>query len=430
MIGFVVVHHFISNDRGNTYGCGDPRAEWALCLPPPIAALVVRNKWPVLVHPLTQTRRRGNSRLQLPIFRGVAQSPALPLQITLSAASSSSDSHIQGTSALHSEQISWAADMIRDLVPKHHMSDEDMCSWHALASWSDRALAECEHMQSSLGGGGASGFDRLGRKRCFEITKLAKFVMLASNLRSGKTLGETVAMSLKAVLPEKLLQTFKNEIADIASGRVVPSKTTLSRACITLDVAYMLWCREEGVLGTEILPILEGVALFVLADSSPQGGRDWFMAEYSAIGGDLKAAFQLHNEIMRLVLDLAGSGARSSDSDSDDGGISLDSQRLAKCVQRLNDMLEFHMMPTQGLGQQRAGLVAKCESLLNTFHHEFGSWTRVRNALACVISFTSDWGTESGLADMPNINMDDIFPHYIEVPLEKMVRVGPNGFVA
>eukprot|EP00959_Pyramimonas_sp_CCMP1952_P031485 660324-Pyramimonas_sp.AAC.1 len=67
----------------------------------------------------------------------------------------------------------------------------------------------------------------------------------------------------------------------VLSGTMWPSPATISRARLYLDVAWML-----HMSGVHLGIVKHNGVLFPMFDSSPQGGRNWCLMEYTHISDD------------------------------------------------------------------------------------------------------------------------------------------------
>ena len=67
-------------------------------------------------------------------------------------------------------------------------------------------------------------------------------------------------------------------------------------------------------------------------------------------------------------------------------------------------------MPCTGLGTGHTSLDHKLHAFLFSARLETGSWDEVFRLCSSIVSFTTDWGTEAGLALVPRISVDDSFP--------------------
>ena len=92
---------------------------------------------------------------------------------------------------------------------------------------------------------------------------LIQAVFFRFTLGSASKIGKAFQLALSVGIPGLDLRTF-------ASQASLPSKTTLSRGSVYLDMSSLLlwqkkWQQDEYVM-------------FMWADSSPQSGRDWLMS--------------------------------------------------------------------------------------------------------------------------------------------------------
>ena len=115
------------------------------------------------------------------------------------------------------------------------------------------------------------------------------------------------------VVMARALRCFPPEVASLAQlvvqKMVLPSAATMTRARFYLDVAWML---QMSQFHSRL--ISEGACLYGMLDSSPQGGRNWLMTEYSGIHGRslIEAAGSAHSMAL-----LASAGAEDEDGAED-----------------------------------------------------------------------------------------------------------------
>ena len=106
----------------------------------------------------------------------------------------------------------------------------------------------------------------------FPADVLIQTLLMADLLRDGSRLRALVEKALPLVVPAVLLPT---ALARLAAGGIPKTSTTRRNKCL-LDMAFALYMRE--ILVTE-LPDgrLHTTPYFTWNDSSPMGGRDWFI---------------------------------------------------------------------------------------------------------------------------------------------------------
>lgn len=81
-------------------------------------------------------------------------------------------------------------------------------------------------------------------------------------------------------------------------------------------------------------------------------------------------------------------------------------------VWRIQEQICPHMLPLMGLASGHTSLDDKVHALLQALHHEMGSETLEQFMRCAVVSFTTDWGTESGLVSVPATAFARICPQW------------------
>ena len=144
----------------------------------------------------------------------------------------------------------------------------------------------------------------------------------------------------------------------------------------------------------------EYVALYFCCDSSPRAGRDWLLAEFWCISVKaLIEIIQLQDEIIALR------AARAEEEDIVDGHNSL----LAEKSKKMCALIWHHILVGVALGLGFQGLHQKFIALLHAFRTEADSWELVQFLARCIVSITTDFGTESGLYKVPALDVTICF---------------------
>ena len=104
-------------------------------------------------------------------------------------------------------------------------------------------------------------------------------VFIARKLHQSSDISIVLELALHMAYPRPLAKQLVELIKDCPT----PSPSTLSRHRLAVDVAYMLLRREWH---QALLPMDKVAAIFLLSDASPQGGRDWQLAECQTIVAD------------------------------------------------------------------------------------------------------------------------------------------------
>ena len=136
-----------------------------------------------------------------------------------------------------------------------------------------------------------------------------------------------------------------------------PSAATISRYRLHLDVAYMQLMREKH----RDLNERSGIYLAMM-DSSPQGGRDWLLHEYSFISDAcLVAAFDAASSTWAIT----------------HGHEAIDDHELHDVLQSLHCVIRKairrHILPPTGIGSLHQNVSHKFHALLHGLRLECGS---------------------------------------------------------
>jgi hypothetical protein len=117
--------------------------------------------------------------------------------------------------------------------------------------------------------------------------------------------------------------------------------------------------------------------------------------------------------------------------DSDDEGPSLEpgeAEELADIIEKSRTCITTHLMPCMGLGTGHSNLDNKLHAWLYACHLENEDWESVQAFCNSITSFTTDWGTESGLAGAPRIDFDECFPFWSRRPFFDEDDLGDGGY--
>ncbi|CAE7037669.1 unnamed protein product [Symbiodinium sp. CCMP2592] len=267
---------------------------------------------------------------------------------------------------------------------------------------------------------------------------------LSLKVRSLHSMKGAVERSMALVLPAAVADEllFKSSDPSGEGPTVVenlPSAWTLQRAKARIDISYMLcmqgqnslpgalsilrydskmlfptWASwvstDSGEAETAGAETLAGLRCRYMsgpwfADSSPQGGRDWFLSASSSIEvtGLLRAA--------RAMDFLQETATASPDREFDEAGELSEacfqcSQKRRQSLELLEKACDRHMHVPVVLGSKATDLPNKAAALLHSLRLETLTADCLRATLASTVSFTSDMGVESGLADFPKVDMN------------------------
>jgi hypothetical protein len=142
--------------------------------------------------------------------------------------------------------------------------------------------------------------EQLGKFFAYKSGFLLECLILSFNLRTASKLSASMKQALR-LLPSAWGNSILSIMQSSTGGSdMMASAATLSRARLTIDISFMLLMRGrfDALTSEEKPPVC-----FVLADSSPQAGRNWLLSEVQWIsGGSLGTAARSAKSMMRNVV--------------------------------------------------------------------------------------------------------------------------------
>jgi len=257
---------------------------------------------------------------------------------------------------------------------------------------SDELTREMMMNMSTLVSGGATlRRDAMAYKASF----LIQCVCLSHAVHDSKNLSKVLQRAVTLALPPSLARVIT---ACLLDGSIrVPSKATLSRSRIAVDVAFMSWhrmrskrCRAEG----------GGAVRYIMMDSSPQGHHNYeLIQQTSVLYCDLWRAYDLAQSMA-----IYWQGRRPADNGMEDFRDELHK------IDELTGMIQVHALPVVVIGSGRGNVAAKFHSLVHAMLLESPSLDVLCENLAEVQTFTSDQGVEFSIAGVRPIDLARVFP--------------------
>ena len=249
----------------------------------------------------------------------------------------------------------WSSQMGLHIDGLERQQLSDFIDWlhecaNALAqdSWTAWAV---EH---TPGRGGYSKFGPAGQR--YSSSALLHFMAFSLNIKiGGESTFQTVLRRGIQCLPPQL----QGAIMRVLEGAPMPSASTICRGRIGLDTAWMLHMRDKHNELIEIDSVLWGAL-----DSSPQGNRNWEMAEYFTVEGSRIA------ELCALLQDVYDD-IHVRDLDE----IDLDAH--VRLVGKAASFVFRHRLPPAGLGVRHADLPHTKHAFLHALRLENHDWARV-----------------------------------------------------
>ena len=228
-----------------------------------------------------------------------------------------------------------------------------------------------------------------GRPARYSSHVMIASVFLSMMLATRRRMAEVIPLALKLALPGL-------DFGDLAKHIHFPRTTTLARAATYLDFAYMMLCREDFKREPHLL--------YVWADSSPQGGREWFMSMHACVAqGSVVDTFKVVNQLIRARPDLADHVESEE----------LDFDELMHCNSTLQANLWHHKNIPVAMGSGRTRLEDKTSCLLHAMALESASRDDLAHPLKHVVAVTSDMGTELQLGHFHSLNPEDLLPTWL-----------------
>ena len=194
----------------------------------------------------------------------------------------------------------------------------------------------------------------------------------------------------------KITGILQNMAMRSALGAEAPKKTKIKALYFRVDAAFMLLQRHHSVDNSS--------PQFLMADRSPQGGRDWLLSRVMTLRG---RPSQLRDDA------LAVAQARSESEDAAPSDSEL--QRL----QSLRDNVCFHTLPPAALGLSLTDVAHKSAALLHSLMLETDR-ALLQSRLMSMISVTGDLGVEIGIPSFRS-PFRDLMPPWRRQLFEELV---------
>ena len=241
-----------------------------------------------------------------------------------------------------------------------------------------------------------------GRRGSYDPDFLARVLMFSFHLHLqsdtdvdgyGKSQAvKKVFMRAVRMMPAAIRELCERLFADAT----IPSKTTISRANLFIDVSFMhiMADRHCGM-------ILRGSILFGLSDASPQGGIEYQVTEYYSIDGEMLI------EAGQAAIYLKSFPKRPADIEN------LEQQlfQMGQLMDTVRAAKDQHVFPPQCMAQRQTSLAHKGHCLVRQLRLETRSWVETSQFAALFFSFTNDRGPERGFKRVHYDNLDQ-FPEW------------------
>lgn len=212
----------------------------------------------------------------------------------------------------------------------------------------------------------------------YNVTVVLEGFLMGGLLSNSAHLRDVLVSAARLLLPPSLATPLCNRLTDRTFR--LPCASTMSRNRLTVDVAYMLTVREL------IAELLQGAAsAFVMADSSPQGGRDYEIMVFDIVSACVCAdMFEYQSALF---------GARGLPADRRELALPTEPAMLSA----FSNKVFRHSAPPVAIGSGASTLGHKFHALAHALHLLTGSQSLIGALSRSVLSVTTDLGVESAL---------------------------------
>ena len=242
----------------------------------------------------------------------------------------------------------------------------------------------------------------------YQSSFLIQCLLLSSHLRDASDLKEVVVRAVRLVLPRAFAETVLQGIEGQGAGQVkLPSASRLSRARFAVDVAYMLYCREQNAVAEQS----GGVIRYVMVDSSVQGHFDFELIRVTSIKsnqiGDMYLTALESCAVWDEVLE-----AISTNTPAEEllDPIARAQVRETKVQALLAAGMNLDLLPAVVLGTGHSTLFHKFHCTMRAMWLQTGTVQSLQAYTASIFAFCTDQGTERNLHKVKPMKVKDLFP--------------------
>ena len=239
-------------------------------------------------------------------------------------------------------------------------------------------------------------------------------LLIADDFLCGSTHLKRVLYSIvTAIFPA--LRTFVRKMLD---GCALPGKSSITRARLSMDVAYMLHMREEFVesltlmLKGDMATLDMGKVGFrtMLADGSPQGGKEFLLIESVHTWasdivriGNAVATLARHSAVLSGMLD-----------DTDEQlEVSPEMEAVLDANKIIRTAVVRHNLVPMVLGARALTVLHKLQALCHAAWLETGSMATLLGYLTSVSCWCTDGGTEGFFGHTCRLDLMEMFPPWM-----------------
>ena len=226
----------------------------------------------------------------------------------------------------------------------------------------------------------------------FSAEALIRMLKMANVVTNNDKLGMLISQALAFVLPAPLLAVVEEQMKYTR----MPSATTISRSQRVLDAAYcMEWRKRWSLLHAQ-----NASGWYMMADSSPQHGQDWFL-QFVRIAENAPAAFRSMTALLRSHPSGTSTWSKEEWASWLCERSMVELALLRHHTRTLNHEVSNHWLIPTACGSKRGSALHKVHNMIHALYLDCGSWSSVEKFLQSLVSYTSDQGTERLVSQVP-----------------------------
>ena len=392
--------------RGVLLRLGMPAHPTTMQLPAPIAVLLVAGSWPFVM-------LDRNSRWAIESDAQFAQR-----WITWREEVDIPASRLPPAASLHEKDDLFSATLFQNLSDELRGWATSILAQHegdaadverlltTFVSWLDRCAVTLtgdtwqDFGWEATGNGGY--VNNAGQKGRFRAEFLISCLVFTFNLKStsaGAPLKRIMRRCFRCTPPE-----LRDGLDRMLAAAELPSPATLVRARFWADVAFM-----RSMAATHQRIIQGGGILFGLTDSSPQGGRNWLLSEYTFLK---PKCFTMAAEAVETMWALEAQWR--------EGEVDVEFEwGMRACRQDISDAFGRHILPPVGLGAMHTDGLHKGHAWLQQHRLESDTWRMTQELIKCYYSMAIDGGPEATIGKIV-CRSSQLFPHWQGVNVQPL----------
>ena len=305
------------------------------------------------------------------------------------------------------------ADFLRDrshiITREAPVPDDEKARIEMYVKWLERCVTGCspEAVQSSMvetnQGRGGRYFTQLGKRVHYFSEFFIKVICFTMDIRndnyhSDSYVGRVFRRAIRLLPPQ-----VQNLLDEMYTDQFFPSPSTISRANLFLDVAFMRMMAQHhaDLIGAKAI-------FFGLSDASPQGGNLYQISEYYCFGGVDSGILV---EAGLATLQLKSFPKKPEEIAGDHLAV------MAKLMDIIRSAKSLHVFPPTCMDSKNSGASVRGHCFVHQVRLESLSWQHAADMMALFFSFTLDSGPERGLRHVHLPTLDTL-PHWRPLQLE------------